>query len=39
MKKFILTALALISLSTNAQSFMTYGEFKELILSFNANYN
>lgn len=33
MKKILLTFLALISLTTNAHSFMTYGEFKELILS------
>ena len=33
MKKLLLTFLALISLGTNAHSFMTYGEFKELIVS------
>ena len=33
MKKLFLTFLALISLTTNAYSFMTYGEFKELIVS------
>jgi len=33
LRKFMLTILVLISLSTNAHSFMTYGEFKELIVS------